>query len=150
MTIDVLKITNELDKLISDKQEIEVLKRLLLIEVKHNLNLIFCLKLEELNQKSEEILIIVEHLEIDVLMLFLSDNIKKKSLLSKLLQEYKKTKDDESNDLILNIILKVKILKSIKKLPYNNSKIGFKDFRLKKRLENLQDNLHKLRIILEK
>ena len=51
--------------------------------------------------------------------------------------------DTNNDDLVANIFLKIKVLKAISTIK-TEEKSGFKNFRLKQRLQNLRDKLEEL------
>ena len=148
MIPDFLKITNVIDGFLSMKEGLRLLNKLLLIECQHNLNLINCLKSNP-EQQSEETLSIISLLEMETLQLFLSDKIKSKTLLDKVIDKTFDKIEDQKEDLVFNIILKIKILKSISSLPFKE-KSGYKRFRLLTRLNSLKKKLEQLKSELQK
>ncbi len=117
------------------------------IEVGYYLNLINYLK-KDLNRQNEEINDIINLLEVNMLEVYLTNQHKNDSILTKLFDKKTDYLDHEKDDLIVNIIVKIKILKSINSLPYQN-KNGYKKFRLKQRVDFLRDKLLNLLNVLD-
>jgi hypothetical protein len=144
---EILNTTKEFNKFLSNKENLIVMLRLLKIEINHNLNLINCLK-KDLKQQDEEFNEIINLLESSILQIYLTNQHRNDSLLSKIIDPKPDLIDLEKDDLNVNIILKIKILKSINTLPYKN-KNGYKKFRLKQRIELLRAKMIALVKILD-
>jgi hypothetical protein len=136
-----------LSKFLSNKDISFVILTLLKIEVGYYLNLINYLK-KDLNRQNEEINDIINLLEVNMLEVYLTNQHKNDSILTKLFDKKTDYLDHEKDDLIVNIIVKIKILKSINSLPYQN-KNGYKKFRLKQRVDFLRDKLLNLLNVLD-
>ena len=138
----ILSLSNELDKFLSNKDNVIVFYKLLKTECLHNQNLINCLK-SDVGQKDTAIIEIINLLEIENLEIYLSGQFKKTSFLAKILDRNIDRQDTNNDDLVANIFLKIKVLKAISTIK-TEEKSGFKNFRLKQRLQNLRDKLEEL------
>lgn len=133
-----INFSKEIDAFLSDDKNIKKLNRLLKIECQHNQNIINCIK-TDLSQNNVAYSGIIDLLETNQLEIFLSGMIKKESFINKII-DYKKDSLDETDDLVVNIYLKIKVLKSISKLNSEENK-SVKNFRIKQRLKNLKEKL---------
>lgn len=133
-----INFSKEIDAFLADDNNIKKLNRLLKIECQHNQNIINCIK-TDLSQNNVAYSGIIDLLETNQLELFLSGMIKKESLINKII-DYKKDSLDKTDDLVVNIYLKIKVLKSISKLNSEENK-SVKNFRIKQRLKNLKEKL---------
>jgi hypothetical protein len=141
---DIVSTINKTQEVFSNAEKRKAFNRLLLLEVKHNLNLINLLK-EDLKQFSTDFLSISNMFETDFLITYMTEAHGKS--FKKILDKQIEIKELEKNDLISNIVLKIKILNSISILK--SSGIITKKFRLKLRMENLKSKLEQLVDILE-
>lgn len=124
--------------------KVMLLENQLLLECQFNLNLIDCLKSDNLEQQSVELLEVIGLMETEMLSFYLPQKIEASTTLKKFVDSEKDSEDISKHDLIQNIILKIKTLKAFSQLSYTNNEKLVK-VRFKKRLENVQKKLEKLR-----
>jgi hypothetical protein len=140
-------VSNEWNKNLEKKENLTVFYRFVKLECNHNLNLINCLK-TGVDQQDPEIIEISNLIETAWLEIYFSEQIRNKSLVSRLKDKFIDNVDEETDDLVLNILLKIKIIKAINSLSFSD-KSGYKKFRLKTRLGFLRNKLVALSIQLD-
>ncbi len=140
-------VSNEWNKNLEKKENLTVFYRFVKLECNHNLNLINCLK-TGVGQQDPEIIEISNLIETAWLEIYFSEQIRNKSLVSRLKDKFIDNVDEETDDLVLNILLKIKIIKAINSLSFID-KSGYKKFRLKTRLGFLRNKLVALSIQLD-
>lgn len=136
---DVFSLINQGQSMFLNSEKRKTLNRLLLVEVNHNINIINLLP-EELEQFSLEYYSIFNLLETDYLIAYMAEP--HGEFFKNILDSQSQKNDFEKDDLISNIILKIKILRSISLLK--SSDISSKKFRLKLRIKNLKGKLEQL------
>ena len=123
------------------------MQRLLLIECRHNLNVLGLLNTKE-SKKQSTYYRLFEQLESDFIEIYLSQNYLHKSIFSSIKDTFVDNDDDNSSDdLLQNILLKIKILKTISQFE---DKTDLKIFKLEVRIKNLKDKLVLLSKIKDK
>ena len=147
MLNNILSFFKELSSGLEKEEKIELLNKKLLVECTYNLSLINCLKLEDIPQKSREALKIATLMETSFLEIHQLEKIKNTTLLNKLADSNTDDLELENDDLIHNILLKIKLLKAINELPFEE-KEDYKNFRIKVRMEFLQKKLTQLSELL--
>lgn len=136
---DVFSLINQGQSVFLNSEKRKALDRLLLLEINHNLNIINLLP-EDLEQVSLEYYSIFNLLETDYLIGYVAEP--QGEFFKNIVDSQSQKNDQEKNDLISNIILKIKILRSIALLK--SSDFGSKKFRLKLRIKNLKGKLEQL------
>jgi len=136
--MELVNLISLIDKEISKKSINESMNRLLITECKHNINLINLVS-DDVNQYDDFYLNIFENLESTYIELYLTNSYLHKSIFSKVKQNLKSVDlDDYKSDLLQNILLKIKILKTISKISKNE---GMKKILYKKRVVNLKNKI---------
>lgn len=141
---DVFSLINQGQSVFSNSEKRKALNRLLLLEVRHNLNIINLFP-EDLTQFSLEYYSIFNLFETDYLIANMTEY--RGNSFTSILDAQRDINDLEKNDLISNITLKIKILRSISSLK--SSDISPTKFRLKLRINNLKGKLEQLANLLE-
>jgi len=133
---DLLGLIDISKKTMENSDYEETIQRLLIIECKHNLNVLGLLNTKDLKKQSTYYRLF-EQLESNFIEIYLSQNYLHKSFFSKIKDAFRDN-DDSSDDLLQNILLKIKILKTISQFE---DKSDLKKFRLEIRIKNLKDKL---------
>jgi hypothetical protein len=140
--IDILSTTTAVNNLIKSSSYKKMLYRHLLLECTHNLNVLRLMK-PGAGQYNKSYLSLCKNLETDKIEMFISNKHLSDSIFTKIKDAVNKNDEEVlSNDILENMLLKIKALKVISELDRNPD---MKKFRLKMRVQNLEQKLLKLK-----